>query len=486
MQIVARLIGLVMALGLVATPAFAAKVIDANGPTLSLELHQGRLVRLDRAAAGVFVADPEVADVQVKSPQIIYVFAKKTGETSLFAVDGNDQVIVGMPVVVAHNVNRLNAAIRNVVPNGVKIDSVDGSLVMSGNVPTAVAAEELRRIASGFVPDEKQLVNRLKVTAANQVNLRVRVAEVNREVTKRFGVNWDALLSVGDFAFGLAQGLPTTGTLPFPGTATGRSPIVRRNNGANSLIGAVSSSNLDLNTVVDALETEGVLTILAEPNLTAMTGETASFLAGGEFPIPVPQGNDTVTITYKRFGVSLTFTPTILSDGRINLSVKPEVSQLTSAGSVTLNGFVIPALATRRAETTIELGTGQSFAVAGLLSSNTNQDLSKFPGLGDMPVLGPLFRSDVFRRGETELVIIVTPYLVRPIASAQMTALPTDGFVPPNDGERIFGQQGWTHLGGQPSHPAFAPAARPAPAAAPAQNLVARRRTVGSTGFILE
>src|SRR5690606_31043474 len=149
----------------------------------------------------------------------------------------------------------------------------------------------------------------------------------------------------------------------------------------------------------DALESEGVLTVLAEPNLVAMSGETASFLAGGEFPIPVPQGDDTVTITYKKFGVSLTFTPTILADGRINLNVQPEVSQLTAAGAVTLNNFVIPALATRRAETTIELGSGQSFAIAGLLSSNTNQDLSKFPGLGDLPVLGALFRSDVFRRG---------------------------------------------------------------------------------------
>ena len=483
MRIVLRLLGLVAAIGLISGPAAAAKVIDATGPTLTLEMHQGRLVRLDKAAASVFVADPEVADVQVKSPQIIYVFGKKTGETSLFAVDANDQVVVGMPVVVSHNLNRLNAAIRNVVPTGVRIDSVEGSLVMSGNVPTAVNAEELRRIASGFVSDEKQLVNWLKVTAPNQVNLRVRVAEVNREVTKRFGVNWDALLSVGNFAFGVAQGLGTTGTAPFPGGADGRSPIIRRNNGSNSLLGAISSKNLDLNTVVDALENEGVLTILAEPNVTAMTGETASFLAGGEFPVPVPQGNDTVTITYKRFGVSLTFTPTILSDGRINLQVKPEVSQLTSAGSVTLNGFVVPALATRRAETTIELGSGQSFAVAGLLSSNTNQDISKFPGLGDIPVLGPLFRSDVFRRGETELVIIVTPYLVQPAAAQQLMALPTDGFVPPNDGERIFGQKGWKQMG----QPATTPAGA-STTVSPAQgaNLVARRRTAGSAGFMLE
>ncbi len=480
-----KLLGIALAIAFAAItlPALAARIIDANGPTLSLELHQGRLVRLDRPASSVFVADPEVADVQVKSPQIIYVFGKKPGETSLFAVDGDDRVIAGMPVRVNHNVGRLSAAIRNAIPQGgVTLETVDGSLVMSGTVPSAVAAEEVRRIAAGFVSDENQLINRMRVAAPNQVNLRVRVAEVNREVTKRFGINWDALLSVGDFRFGIAQGMSTV--LPgqlFPGGA-----IATRTNGVNNLIGSVSTGDLDLNVVVDALESEGVLTVLAEPNLVAMSGETASFLAGGEFPIPVPQGDDTVTITYKKFGVSLTFTPTILADGRINLNVQPEVSQLTAAGAVTLNNFVIPALATRRAETTIELGSGQSFAIAGLLSSNTNQDLSKFPGLGDLPVLGALFRSDVFRRGETELVIIVTPYLVKPVLPPAQMALPTDGLVPPNDAERIFGVRGWQDMGGRPTQPASSVETILGARAASDRNLVAGRRLVGPMGFILE
>ena len=477
---------LALILAVLALPALAARVIDADGPTLSLELHQGRLVRLDRPAASVFIADPEVADVQVKSPQIIYVFGKKTGETSLFAVDDRDQVVVGMPVVVSHNLNRLGTVIRSALPDGgVRVDSVDGAVVMSGLVPSAAAAEEVRRIAAGFVPDDKQLINRLRVAGPNQINLRVRVAEVNREVVKRFGINWDALLTVGDFAFGIAQGLPTTGKLPFPGGPGGRSPIVRRANNANNLIGAVSSGGFDLNVVVDALENEGLLAILAEPNLTAMSGERASFLAGGEFPIPVPQDGDTVTITYKKFGVSLEFTPTILADGRINLNVKPEVSQLTSAGAITISGFTIPALATRRAETTIELGSGQSFAIAGLLSTNTNQEVDKFPGLGDLPVLGALFRSDVFRRGETELVILVTPYIVRPAQSPAQFALPTDGMIPVNDAERIFGRKGWAEMGGQPSDPAFlpGPAAR---AGLQATDLATRQRLAGPVGFILE
>jgi pilus assembly protein CpaC len=189
-----------------------------------------------------------------------------------------------------------------------------------------------------------------------------------------------------------------------------------------------------------------VLSILAEPNLTALSGETASFLAGGEFPIPVPQEDGKVTIEFKDFGVQLAFTPVVLDRGRISLHVGPEVSELTTTGAVSINGFVIPALTTRRAETTVELGSGQSFAIAGLLKNNVDHDVSKFPGLGDLPVLGSLFRSDSFRNDETELVIIVTPYLVRPVSDPGM-AVPTDGLNPPNDAERIFLGQ----IDGEPS-----------------------------------
>jgi pilus assembly protein CpaC len=201
---------------------------------------------------------------------------------------------------------------------------------------------------------------------------------------------------------------------------------------------SIRSTQLDINGVIDALDRERMVTLLAEPNLTAMSGETASFLAGGEFPIPISVENDRIGIEFKSFGVSLAFTPTILSEQRISLRVRPEVSQLSDNGSIKLGNLVIPALATRRAETTVELGSGQSFAIAGLLQNNTEQVAQSVPGLSQIPILGPLFRSDKYLRNESELVIIVTPYLVRPAGSPTRLALPTDGLVRPNDFERIL------------------------------------------------
>ena len=199
---------------------------------------------------------------------------------------------------------------------------------------------------------------------------------------------------------------------------------------------------------IDLAETDGLVTTLAEPNLTALSGETASFLAGGEIPIPISEGLGTVSVSYKQYGVSLAFTPTVLADGRISMRVRPEVSELTSAGSVTLNNFTIPGIATRRAETTVELGSGQSFMIGGLLSNTHNNSIDKAPFLGDLPVLGALFRSNNFRRNETELVIIVTPYLVKPV-SANQIALPTDGYKAPTDAERLLGSQSFSGKSGQ-------------------------------------
>jgi pilus assembly protein CpaC len=240
---------------------------------------------------------------------------------------------------------------------------------------------------------------------------------------------------------------------------------------ADAVVGGFSSGNFDVNTVIDALENEGLLTILAEPNLTTTSGETASFLAGGEFPIPVPQDNNTITIEFKKFGVGLAFTPTLLNDGRINLRVRPEVSQLSSNGEVRINGFAVPALTTRRAETTIEVGSGQSFAIAGLIQNNTTHDVRRFPGLGDVPILGALFRSDGFRRNETELVIVATPYIVKPVSDSRMVSLPTDGLIAPSDLER---------LGRDPLVRQQQPVGQPTPV------LSSGRRLVGTVGFTLD
>ncbi len=420
----------------VAWPASSFDVVGTGTTLLNIERNRGRLVRLDGPASTVFVANPEIADVQVKSPSLIYLMGKKPGQTTLFAVDAREKVLANIDISVTHNIERLRKAVRDLHPNSdISVASIDGSIVIEGTVKTATTAENLRSLVERFAGSKEAVINRLGVTSPSQVNLRVRVAEVSREVDKQFGLNWNVIGAIGGLSIGMATGNPFASVVS-PDTF--------------SLAGS-PTPNWDLNVVVDALEDEGLVKVLAEPNLTALSGETASFLAGGEFPILVPDSNNRVTIEFKKFGVSLAFTPTLIGDGRVNLHVRPEVSQLSSSNAVTLNSFQIPSLITRRAETTVELGSGQSFAIAGLLQNNVTHDISKFPGLGDVPVLGSLFRSDRFQREESELVIIVTPYVVRPTSMAKLSA-PTDGFVPPNDFERV--RTGGTHRrNGTPGQP---------------------------------
>ncbi|MCW5731500.1 MAG: type II and III secretion system protein family protein, partial [Alphaproteobacteria bacterium] len=409
-------------------------LIPAASEAIALEVGKGTVIRLRQPAETVFVAESEVADVQVKSPGILYVYGKKAGETVLYVVDRQDRVIVSSRISVSHNLTGLQRAIARLMPDAqVDVSSIDGAIVLSGFVAAAQQAEDVRRLAQRFAPEQGGVINQIQVVAPNQVNLRVRIAEVSRTTLKELGFNTDALLTFGSFALGIATGNPVIAA----GALLARNPSRVGQGTTNSIIGTFSGKNFDLATVIDALANEGIITMLAEPNLTALNGETASFLAGGEFPVPVAQENNTLTIEFKRFGVSLAFTPTLLARDRINLRVRPEVSELTSVGAIQVNGLSIPALSTRQAETTVELGSGQSFAIAGLLQNNTRQDADKTPVLADLPVLGPLFKSDRFRRNETELVIIVTPYVVRPV-SAQRLAAPTDGLVAPNDVERIF------------------------------------------------
>ena len=408
-------------------------VISPAGTNIQMEVNKGRLVRLNRPASTVFIADPRIADVQVKSPSLVYLFAKAPGETTLYAVDQGERVLANVDITVGHNLSRLRRAISKLAPgHDISVDSVDGSLIVDGIVTSAARAEDIRRLAASFAGAPENVINRLGVDAPNQINLRVRVAEVSREVDKQLGFNWSAVGSIGAFAFGVATANPFASTLVTQ-TVTANPGNFSAGNG---------KFTFDVNGVIDALEEEGLVTVLAEPNLTAMSGETASFLAGGEFPILVPEGDDRVIIEFKEFGVSLAFTPTITGGSRVNLHVRPEVSQLSNTNAVILNNFQIPSLTTRRAETTVELGSGQSFAIAGLIQNNVTHSLSEMPGLGDVPVLGTLFKSDRFQREESELVIIVTPYIVKP-APARRLAAPTDGFQAPHDIERIIG--GSTH-----------------------------------------
>lgn len=407
--------------------------------SLAVEVNKGTLIRLDRPATEVFLANPDIADIQVKSPRLIYLFGKERGETSFFALDGEDNIIFSSTVEVTQSLTNLRSALKDLLPDAVVEAGLSGSIIIlkgyvSSPEESAAAQDIAERIAGGNV------VNRITVLQPTQVNLRVRFAEVSRSVLKELGISIESVFTNGNSITSIgtgrdvfnvvegANGLPTRNFI--------RSPT------ANSLIGSVVTGGLDLNYAIDALNNEGFLTVLAEPNLTALSGQQADFLAGGEFPVPIPS-RDGLGIEYREFGVRLEFTPTVLSSGRINMVVAPEVSDLSNAGAIQLNGFSIPSVSTRRARTTVELGSGQSFAIAGLLQNRVTQDADKFPGLGDIPILGALFRSDRFRREETELLIVVTPYLVRPVSTAKLS-LPTDGFVAPNDAQRFLGGRRWT------------------------------------------
>jgi pilus assembly protein CpaC len=303
-------------------------------------------------------------------------------------------------------------------------------VVLQGRSNNPAAIEEARRMAAGVTGDPAKVINNVSLDGANQVLLKVRIVEAQRESLKRLGINWESVFKLGN---GITAGLASpTDLITNPVTRIG-SPS------GGAVFGQYSKGGTDIFGLIDMLATENMLTVLAEPNLTAMSGETASFLAGGEFPIVVPQGNNAFGVQFKQFGVSLAFTPTIHANGRISLRAKPEVSQLSTNGQITMAGFTIPALTVRRVDTTVELASGQSLAIAGLIQNNSTQDINKLPGLGDIPVLGALFRSDAFQRSETELVVIVTPYLVR--GTNKRLATPTDGYVPPTDADRyLFGR----------------------------------------------
>ncbi len=419
--------------------------------TLTIEPGGGQLVTLPQAATTVFAADPRVARVQAASPTTLFISGVGRGRTVVVATaaDGSEiasyEVTVGPPprppgapgpaVAAAPALAALEAAIRSIVPGGTNISvrRVPGGVMLAGEVPTAADAQRAFAIARSGLPEGERVLDQLRIGGALQVNLRVRVAEVSRTITRDLGFNWQALGSTGRFTFGLLTGaFAGSQLIPGLGGEAGR----------NFIAGGYRSTSFDINGLIDALAADQLISILAEPNLTAQSGETASFLAGGEFPVPVAAQNDRVTIEFKQFGVSLAFVPTVMDASRISLKVRPEVSELSEEGAISLpvaGGVVrIPALRVRRAETTVELGSGQSFAIAGLLQDGSRIASSGLPFLSEVPVLGALFKSDRFRRNDSELVIIITPYLVRPVSDPGRLALPTDGLRPANDIERIL------------------------------------------------
>jgi pilus assembly protein CpaC len=416
-----------------------SQIVPTEQPTLKLEINKGTAIKLPGPAATVFVAAPDIADVQVRSPTMVYVFAKKPGDTVLYAVDDQDRVLLNTIVSVTSPISRMKGALDLLHPaNGITYDNQGETIVMTGTVRSAVIAEDARRLALQHVNGvATKVISNVKIDTPTQVQLRVKVAEVRRDALKRVGINWQNINNIALF------GLATFGIGAGAGFAVRTAQSV---GGAASGAISLQSNDGSLNGFIDFLATQNQATILAEPNLIAMSGETASFLAGGEIPIITPQGgttNATITVAYKQVGVSLAFTPTIIGD-RINLKVAPEVSQLSTIGSIsvplTATAVVtVPGIQTRKASTTIELGSGQSFAIAGLLQASSQQDVVKLPWLGDIPILGSLFKSDAFQRSETELVIIITPYFVEPVGGKLRTPL-TDR-VPPTDADRILYQR---------------------------------------------
>jgi len=436
------------------SPLNAAPAASAPSDRVTLSLGTGQMVRLSGPMTDLFVADDKIADVQVRSPTQLYIFGKGPGETTVYATNKAGQVVYSTNVRVGSNFTNVGQMLKVAMPDAdILATPMNGAVLLTGTVAQPGDVEEAQALVQAFVGKDAQVLSRLKTATPMQVNLQVRIAEVSREFAKNIGFNLLSRDSSGGFLFGIGQGTPGTIT----GSAGNTNYEFNYNQTGTTLGFAGHWLGLDLLATLDLAENDGLVTTLANPNLTALSGETASFLAGGEVPIPISQALGTLSVEYKQYGVSLSFTPTVLADGRISLRVRPEVSQLSTAGSVTLNDFNIPGFITRRAETTVELGSGQAFMIGGLLSNNQNNVIDKAPFLGDLPILGTLFKSTKFQRKETELVIIVTPYLVKPV-SANQARLPTDGYKAPTDGEGfLLGQSFMGQTGQQRPTPTTAP-----------------------------
>lgn len=426
------------------TPQPAPSSFREVHPTsvVRLTVQEGRLLRLPGAAANIMVANPDIASFQVPAPDSVFVFARATGQTTLYALDAGNNVIAAIKLIARYDTDALSAQAEAEVPGAeVRVVPAAGKgLIVRGTVRTPIDARNVMAAVRAAVDaedeeggsngggggggnggggggggggnnaDPPRVINQLKVELSAQVNIRVRVIEVARSLTHELGMNWDALIGGGD-KFRLATG--TTTTL-FEEGASGAAGLLRQ--GSNML----GYSHDGLTGVLNALSEEGMATMLAEPNLTAKSGETAGFAAGGEVPIVLITNNN-INIDYKSYGVILRMTPTLLSPNRISLRIAPEVSDLSEEGSVTLtSGSVIPALKVRRAETTIELASGQSFALAGMLRSNQSQQVNSVPGLKELPLLGHLFEREESQIEDTELVILATAYVVDPVTDGDL------------------------------------------------------------------
>ncbi len=401
-----------------------------------IELVSGKsiVIRTDAAVKRISIAKPEIADFNLLSPTEIYLTGKAAGTTNLTVwQDGRPTAVYDL--VVSYDVSMLKQQMQEILPaeQDLRIFAVNDSITLSGKVTSAASLNQALSLAAAHAPKGK-VTNLVDVGGVHQVMLEVRVAEMSKTLTRRLGVNFAGYKGDQSFFVSSLGSLSQVVSLQdavIPGGPT--APFGHVFSSAVNTLFRFNTNNTTWTGFIDALQEDGLIKVLAEPNLVTLSGQTASFLAGGEFPIPVPQDNNT-TIEYKQFGVALNFTPVVLSKDKISIKVVPEVSDIDYTTAVRLEGYVVPGLRVRRASTTVELGDGQSFAIAGLLRENVRTIVSKYPLLGDIPILGALFQSKEFQKENTELVIIVTPHLVKPLDMAKQT-LPTDFYVEPNDAE---------------------------------------------------
>ncbi len=415
---------------------------EATRHQVRLERGKAAIVELPRDARDILVSDPAIADARVRTPRQVYVIGTAIGATNMIFFDEHGTQILNLELLVQLDSKGATAALARHFPDAqLRVEALKNNLAISGRVPNVAASERALAIVARFVDKPENIVNLLAVEGDDQVLLKVRVAEIQRRVIKQMGVNLFGNLNRGGgsiFRGGTDNQFNVAGRL-LGGLTAGANKTVP-GPGVNPLAGggAVGITGSSISGVLQALERGGLARVLAEPNLTAVSGESAKFLAGGEFPIPAGvdnQGN--IKIEFKPFGVGLGFTPVVLSDGRINLRLSTEVSQISNEQAVTLSSLVVPGLAVRRAETSVELPSGGSLVIAGLLQSDIRNSIDGIPGLRDVPILGALFRSSDFQNNETELVIVVTPYLVRAVKEDEIR-LPTDGFTPAGDFDTFF------------------------------------------------
>jgi pilus assembly protein CpaC len=374
----------------------------------------------------IVIGDPEVANVNPLTDDSFYVLGNNLGTTGIALFDENKQLVGTVDIEVTLDTDRLASTIRNSVPGGedIRVSSANGRVVLSGSANDQVAADKASKIASNF-SGEEEVINSVNISSSQQVQLNVRFVEINRQVGQELGTKIAATYLGHD------------GGISFnsePSASSGAS--------AGDIVGRLLTNGWTIDVAIKALEDRGVARRLAEPNLIARSGQKASFLAGGEVPIPVSGDEGEITVDYKKFGVGLEFTPTVLADGLISLEIAPEVSSVDRSANVDIgNGITVPSFVVRRAQTSIDLKNGQSFMMAGLLQTENNMINQSIPGLGKLPVLGPLFSSKSYQRRETDLVIIVTPYLVKPIDPSKKPGVPTDATLPASPVEYFLGNK---------------------------------------------